>query len=105
MLELEEVMNASQIVATGGQFWKRVMQEVHNKIMTEQLRKQSRRKTDRVYQKNRHAPTDLERGVPGDSGGSQKGFDQPEQHQHGGVLHQLGHCAQVWIGAQKDVQD
>ena len=105
VLELEEIMNASQIVATGSQFWKRVMQEVHNKIMTEQLRKQSRRKTDRVYQKNRHAPTDLERGVPGDSGGSQKGFDQPEQHQHGGVLHQLGHCAQVWIGAQKDVQD
>ena len=40
MLELEEVMNASQIVATGNQFWKRVMQEVNNKIMTEQLRKQ-----------------------------------------------------------------
>ena len=40
MLELEEVMNASQILATGIQFWKRVMQEVHNKIVTEQLRKQ-----------------------------------------------------------------
>ena len=40
MLELEEVMNASQIVATGSQFWKHVMQEVHNKIVTEQLRKQ-----------------------------------------------------------------
>ena len=32
-LELEEIMNANQIVATGSQFWKRVMQEVHNKIM------------------------------------------------------------------------
>ena len=40
MLELEEVMNASQIVATGSQFWKRVMQEVHNKIMVELMRKQ-----------------------------------------------------------------
>ena len=33
MLELEEIMNPSQIVSTGSQFWKRVMQEVHNKIM------------------------------------------------------------------------
>ena len=33
VLELEEIMNASQIVATGSQFWKRVMQEIHNKIM------------------------------------------------------------------------
>ena len=40
MLELEEVMNASQIVATGRQFWNRVKQEVHNKIMTEAMRKQ-----------------------------------------------------------------
>ena len=32
-LELEEIMNANQIVATGSQFWKRAMQEVHNKIM------------------------------------------------------------------------
>ena len=40
VLELEEIMNASQIVATGSQFWKRVMQEVHNKIMTELMRKQ-----------------------------------------------------------------
>ena len=39
-LELEEIMNANQIVATGSQFWKRVMQEVHNKIMTELMRKQ-----------------------------------------------------------------
>ena len=30
-IELEEVMNANQIVATGSQFWKRVMQEVHTK--------------------------------------------------------------------------
>ena len=40
MLELEEVMNASQIVATGRQFWNRVKQEVQNKIMTEAMRKQ-----------------------------------------------------------------
>ena len=40
VLELEEIMNASQIVATGSQFWKRVMQEVHNKIMTELMKKQ-----------------------------------------------------------------
>ena len=39
-IELEEVMNTNQIVATGSQFWKRVMQEVHNKIMVELMRKQ-----------------------------------------------------------------
>ena len=33
MVELEEVMNADQIVSTGAMFWQRVMQEVHNKIM------------------------------------------------------------------------
>ena len=41
-LELEEIMNASQIVATGSQFWKRVMQEMYNKmmhnVMAEQIR-------------------------------------------------------------------
>ena len=40
MLELEEVMNTNQIVSTGTQFWKRVMQEVQNKIMIELMRKQ-----------------------------------------------------------------
>ena len=40
-LELEEVMNAIQIVATGTQFWNRVMQETQNKIMVELLRKQN----------------------------------------------------------------
>ena len=40
VVELEEIMNPTQIVATGSQFWKRVMQEVHNKIMTELMRKQ-----------------------------------------------------------------
>ena len=40
VVELEEIMNASQIVSTGSQFWKRVIQEVHNKIMTELMRKQ-----------------------------------------------------------------
>ena len=39
-IELEDVMNANQIVATGSQFWKRVMQEVHNNIMTALMKKQ-----------------------------------------------------------------
>ena len=33
MIELEDVMNPTQIVATGSQFWKRVMQTMHNYIM------------------------------------------------------------------------
>ena len=33
MIELEDIMNASQIVSTGSQFWKRVMQTMHNYIM------------------------------------------------------------------------
>ena len=32
-VELEEIMSAKQSVTTGSEFWKRVMQEVHNKIM------------------------------------------------------------------------
>ena len=32
-IELEDIMNASQIVATGTDFWKRVSQEVHNWTM------------------------------------------------------------------------
>ena len=39
-IELEDVMNANQIVATGSEFWKRVMQEVHNKIMDTLMKKQ-----------------------------------------------------------------
>ena len=39
-VELEEIMNANQIVATGSQFWKRVMQEVHNNIMVALMKKQ-----------------------------------------------------------------
>ena len=42
VLELEEIMNASQIVATGSQFWKRVMQEMHNKIMHNVMAEQMR---------------------------------------------------------------
>ena len=34
LIELENIMNADQIVATGSMFWKRVMQEVDNKIVT-----------------------------------------------------------------------
>ena len=33
VIELENIMNTDQIVATGSMFWKRVMQEVHNNIM------------------------------------------------------------------------
>ena len=33
MVELEDVMNANQIVSTGSQFWKRVMQQLHRNIM------------------------------------------------------------------------
>ena len=40
-LELEEIMNANQIVATGSQFWKRVMQEVHNNIMAALMKNNS----------------------------------------------------------------
>ena len=40
MIELEEIMNATQIVSTGSQFWKRVMQTLHNKIMTEVMNHQ-----------------------------------------------------------------
>ena len=40
MIELEDVMNPTQIVATGSQFWKRVMQTLQNNIMTELMRKQ-----------------------------------------------------------------
>ena len=40
VIELEDVMNPSQIVATGSQFWKRVMQTLQNNIMTELMRKQ-----------------------------------------------------------------
>ena len=39
-IELEEVMNANQIVASGSEFCKRVMQEVHNKIMDTLMKKQ-----------------------------------------------------------------
>ena len=39
-IELEDVMNANQIVATEGEFWKRVMQKVHNKIMDTLMKKQ-----------------------------------------------------------------
>ena len=39
-VELEEIMNASQIVSTGTQFWQRVMQEVNNKIMHNTMKEQ-----------------------------------------------------------------
>ena len=42
VLELEEIMNANQIVSTGTQFWKRVMQEMYNKIMHNVMAEQIR---------------------------------------------------------------
>ena len=39
-IELEDIMNTNQIVATGSDFWKRVMQEVHNNIMDTLMKKQ-----------------------------------------------------------------
>ena len=42
-LELEEIMNANQGVTTGSMFWKRAMQEVHNKIMHNVLNEQLQR--------------------------------------------------------------
>ena len=40
MIELEEIMNANQIVSTGSEFWKRVMQTLHNRIMTHVMKDQ-----------------------------------------------------------------
>ena len=42
-VELEEIMNANQIVATGSMFWQRVMQEVNNKIMHNVMKEQIQR--------------------------------------------------------------
>ena len=40
MIELEDIMNPSQIVSTGSQFWKRVMQTMHNNIMSTAMKDQ-----------------------------------------------------------------
>ena len=40
-VELEEIMSSKQSVTTGSQFWKRVMQEVHNKVMQALINRQS----------------------------------------------------------------
>ena len=40
MIELEEIMNPTQIVATGSQFWKRVMQTMHYFIMAKVMKDQ-----------------------------------------------------------------
>ena len=39
-VELEDVMSAKQSVTTGSEFWKRMMQEVHNKVMQSLLNEQ-----------------------------------------------------------------
>ena len=40
MIELEEIMNPTQIVSTGSQFWKRVMQTMHYFIMAKAMKDQ-----------------------------------------------------------------
>ena len=40
-VELEEIMSSKQSVTTGSEFWKRVMQEVHNKVMQALINRQS----------------------------------------------------------------
>ena len=40
-VELEEIMSAKQSVTTGSEFWKRVMQAVHNKVMQALINQQS----------------------------------------------------------------
>ena len=40
-VELEDIMSAKQSVTTGSEFWKRVMQEVHNKVMQALINQQS----------------------------------------------------------------
>ena len=40
-VELEDIMSSKQSVTTGSQFWKRVMQEVHNKVMQAMMNQQS----------------------------------------------------------------
>ena len=40
-VELEEIMSAKQSVTTGSEFWKRVMQEVYNKVMQALISRQS----------------------------------------------------------------
>ena len=42
-VELEEIMNANQIVATGSMFWQRTMQEVNNKIKHNVMKEQIQR--------------------------------------------------------------
>ena len=45
-VELEEIMSAKQSVTTGSEFWKRVMQEVHNKVMQALINQQSAARTN-----------------------------------------------------------
>ena len=44
-VELEAIMSAKQSVTTGNEFWKRVMQEVHNKTMRALMHEQDTAKT------------------------------------------------------------
>ena len=45
VVELENIMSAKQSVTTGNEFWKRVMQEVHNKTMRALMHEQDTAKT------------------------------------------------------------
>ena len=40
-VELEDIMSAKQSITTGSEFWKRVMQEVHNKVMRALINRQN----------------------------------------------------------------
>ena len=88
-IELEEIMNANQIVATGSMFWNRVMQEVHKQNhvhcgdqTTSVVGFYTRRTTCGQRQEKRDAPTDMERRYLDDSCPGQKGCVEREQRRH-----------------------
>ena len=88
-VELETIMNASQIVTTGSMFWKRVMQEVHNNIIHNVMGEQKNwliSDPDKFpivsVKKKLDATTVLERRCPGHSCYSQRGCTEIGQDPH-----------------------